>query len=186
MSDRKAGSFNLDVRDTIVKSGLTGVAASILAVAVFSPAGLGGLVGTSLALGSDNSASAPDDPYARLPAFPSPLTHDEIDAIQVELAQTSAALELTRAATDERIEHIRSLALSDDLVTFERAPAHAVHVAETRGEDLRVMNTEDLRLSLSQPAVAPAQPAPADDLLVDVSYDPNEELAELLLTHELY
>src|SRR5690606_27627224 len=44
-------SFEREVRDTVVKSSLTGVAATVLAVTVFSPAGLGGIVGTSMASG---------------------------------------------------------------------------------------------------------------------------------------
>jgi hypothetical protein len=178
MSDRKKSSFSDDVRDTIVKSGLTGVAASIMAVAVFSPAGLGGLVGTSLAFGNNGGAGSTDDAYSRLPAFPSPLTHEEVDAIQIELAQTGASLELTRAATDERIDHVRSLAVSDELVTFAPAPVSA---APGHGDNLRLMRSEDLRHSLSQPA-----PETATAAHVDIAYDPNAELAELLLTHEMY
>jgi len=177
MSDRKATSFNDEVRDTVVKSGLTGVAATILAVAVCSPAGLGGLIGTSVAFGSGASNTA-GDPYARLPAFPSPLTHEEVDAIQVELAQTSASLELTRAATDERIEHVRSLAVTGDLVTF--APTSRTYAA-TQTEDLRLMSTDDLRHAASTSPVTSPRAA-----LVNVAYDPNAELAELLLTHEMY
>ena len=58
----KVGGFEREVRDTIVKSGLTGVAATVLAVTIFSPAGLGGMIGTSLAsgFGQDPNATPAD------------------------------------------------------------------------------------------------------------------------------
>mgnify|MGYP000865863612 CR=1 FL=1 len=49
MSEQVGGGFEREVRDTVVKSGLTGVAATVLAVTIFSPAGFGGMIGTSLA-----------------------------------------------------------------------------------------------------------------------------------------
>ena len=42
------GDYGREVRDTIVKSGLTGVAATMLAVTIFSPAGFGGMIGVVL------------------------------------------------------------------------------------------------------------------------------------------
>ena len=68
--------YSREVRDTIVKSSLTGVAATVIAVTAFSPAGFGGVIGTSVAagLGLDRTARASDDPYAHLPPFPSPLS----------------------------------------------------------------------------------------------------------------
>jgi hypothetical protein len=101
MSD-KPTDFGREVRDTVVKSGLGGVAATVLAVTIFSPAGFGGLIGTSLAsgFGGDSNASSAEDPYANLPAFPAPLSSTELENIRSELARTTASLEITRAATD--------------------------------------------------------------------------------------
>jgi hypothetical protein len=206
MAERPAQTFSEEVRGTVVKSGLTGVAATILAVTVFSPAGLGGLIGTSLAsgFGGDSNARSADDPYARLPAYPTPLTEAEISTIQAELAQTSASLEITKAATDARIEHVRTLALTDGMVTFSPAPQT---YARTRNEDLRLGSVEPVRARAPVSAAVAAPVAPAAVVVVaapvvervsvtPVSYsaaadltfvdDVNPELAELLLTHELY
>jgi hypothetical protein len=192
--------FGEEVRDTVVKSSLAGVAATMLAVTVFSPAGLGGLIGTSLAFGGDANARRADDPYALLPAYPAPLTEAEISSIQAELAQTTASLEITKAATDARIEHVRTLALSDGMVTFSPTPPTYTRAREP-----------DLRLGFSEPVATPAPvaavvpvvaraaaPAPVVQpvTVTPVSYgggasltfvdDTNPELTELLLTHELY
>ena len=48
MSD-KPTDYSREVRDTVVKSGLTGVAATVLAVTIFSPAGFGGYLGARFA-----------------------------------------------------------------------------------------------------------------------------------------
>ena len=121
----KVGGFEREVRDTIVKSGLTGVAATVLAVTIFSPAGLGGMIGTSLAsgFGQDPNATPADNPYANLPAYPSPLTPQEISDIRGQLASTAAQMEFTRAATDAKIEHVRSIAMVDGAVTFTPMPS---------------------------------------------------------------
>jgi len=177
MSDKPA-DYGREVRDTVVKSGLTGVAATVLAVTIFSPAGFGGLIGTSLAsgFGGDTNAAASEDPYASLPAFPAPLTASELDNIRIQLARTTASLEITRAATDDRIEHIRAIA--DGAVTFTPMPASAV------GVGLRPTTSVDVAFA----APAPVQVAthavsylPAD--VEPVQYvDPHLELAELLLS----
>ena len=72
MAKKAEGGFEREVRDTVLKSSLTGVAATALAVTIFSPAGFGGLVGTSLAsgFGGDSGATAAENPYANLPAYP--------------------------------------------------------------------------------------------------------------------
>jgi hypothetical protein len=177
MSEKPA-DYGREVRDTVVKSSLTGVAATVLAVTVFSPAGFGGIIGTSLASGVGASTADADDPYANLPAFPAPLSQAELQNIHSQLARSTASLEITRAATEERIEHIRSIALSDGV--GQAAPAQA---AEASG----------LRLAMSEPEafVPAAAPAPAqlDVTFTPVSYtandaaprDANLELAELLL-----
>lgn len=187
MTERSAQTFGQEARDTIIKSSLTGVAATVLAAAVFSPAGFGGMIGTSLALGgeSNNSSNASQDPYSVLPAYPAPLSAQELDTIHTQLAQSAASLEFTRAATNDRIERMRSLAVdADDLVTFE--PTRTAQAAPR----------EALRLSLSEPVSAPA-PTPAPVEAMPISYggavdtsvpyrDPHLELAELFLAHAPY
>lgn len=176
--------YGREVRDTIVKSGLTGVAATMLAVTIFSPAGFGGMIGTSLAsgLGIDPNVAPADDVYANLPAYPSPLSLDEVAEIQGQLSRTTASLELTRAATEARIAHIRTIALSEGVVTFTPLPQVAP-VQTARVE-------EDLRLSFSEPSdAAPLEPirvnfVPAGGSGVDFAPSSHMELAELMFAHE--
>ncbi|MGD9814824.1 MAG: hypothetical protein AB7Q23_00095 [Hyphomonadaceae bacterium] len=183
MADR-GNDYNREVRDTVVKSGMTGVAATVLAVTIFSPAGFGGMIGASLAsgFGFDPSQSAADNPYANLPAYPSPLTQQELSDINGELASTTASLEITRAATEAKIEQLRSLALSEGMVTFTQAAQPA---AISGG----------LRLTTTEPA-AIATPAPADAVVASATgggaadpsayVDPHLELAELFFAHEQF
>jgi hypothetical protein len=189
----KPADYGREVRDTVVKSGLTGVAATVLAVTIFSPAGFGGMIGTSLAsgFGLDTNSATADDPYASLPPYPAPLTAQELSDIHNRLAVTTASLEITRAATEAKIEYIRSIAVSGDAVTF--APVRQVRL------------DDGLRLRTSEPEIATA-PAPLTPVVdttlpplevtatpisfvggVDPSYrDPHLELADLLLAHETY
>jgi hypothetical protein len=180
MSDRRQGDYGREVRDTIVKSGLTGVAASALAAAVFSPAGLGGMIGTSLAssIGEDPGVAPADDPYAKLPAFPTPLSDEELDQVRIQLARTSASLEITRAATEAKIDYVRSIALTERAVPLAPAPVEYANGRIGGG----------LRLALS-PVEAGAQPG-----LVPASYQgggdgvdyagSHSELADLMFAHE--
>jgi hypothetical protein len=166
-----------EVRDTILKSGLTGVAATVLAVTIFSPAGLGGMIGTSLAsgFGLDSDTAHADDIYANLPAYPAPLSHEEISDIQSQLARTTASLEITRAATEAKIEHVRSIAMSHGVAGFAQAssvtPLHA-----------------ELRPTTAEPA--PAAPAPTQVAanggiqLAGYHDDAHLELADLMFAHE--
>ena len=199
MSEQAAGSFEREVRDTVVKSGLTGVAATVLAVTVFSPAGLGGLVGTSLAsgFGADTSASSAENPYANLPAYPAPLTAQDVSDIRGQLASTTAKMEFTRAATEARIEHVRAIAMTDGAVTF--APMPAMHAPQLTQTAEAPVPEPELRLTLSEPVAAPVPVAetPVEAHPVRVSYggngggidyvapmrDPHLELAELFLAH---
>jgi len=193
--------YEREVRDTILKSGLSGVAATVLAVTIFSPAGLGGMIGASLAsgFGVNTNNSSTDNPYANLPAYPTPLSPAEVSSIRSQLAATQASLEITRAATDPKIEHVRTLALSDGMVTFTPTRQAAAP-------------SPNLRLTLSQPASFAREPevpeAPVESYIIDnaaveasvmpASYtatgydaatpyrDPNLELADLLLAHETF
>lgn len=189
----KPADYGREVRDTVVKSSLTGVAATVLAVTIFSPAGFGGMIGTSLAsgFGLDTNSATAEDPYASLPPYPAPLTAQELSDIHNRLARTTASLEITRAATEAKIEYIRSIAVSGDVVTF-------TPVRQAQLDD-------GLRLRTSEPEIA-AAPAPLTPVVnttlpplevtatpisfvggVDPSYrDPHLELADLLLAHETY
>lgn len=178
MSD-KPTDFGREVRDTVVKSGLTGVAATVLAVTIFSPAGFGGLIGTSLAsgFGGDTNASSTEDPYASLPAFPAPLTAVELDNIRSDLARTTASLEITRAATDGKIEYIRSIASSGGAVTFAPMPATSAAV----GVGLRPTTSNEV--AFAPVAVSTTAVSYMTNEAGNVQYvDPHLELAELLLS----
>jgi hypothetical protein len=193
----KPADYGREVRDTVVKSGLTGVAATVLAVTIFSPAGFGGMIGTSLASGfglDTNNNVSTDDPYASLPPYPSPLTAQELSDIHNQLARTTASLEITRAATEAKIEYIRSLAVGADAVTFAPMPQTAQAV-----DGLRLRTSESEAFA----AAAPAPLTPVTDIKleplemtatpisfaggVDPSYrDPHLELADLLLADETF
>ena len=196
----QAGTFEREVRDTVFKSSLTGVAATVLAVTIFSPAGFGGIIGTSLAsgFGADTNASSDENPYANLPAYPSPLSAQELSDIRGKLSSMTASMEITRAATDERIEHVRSIAMIDGAVTF--TPLPAAHVPQL----VQAEAVPELRLTLSDPSTiaeaAPVQLPVAEPATVRVSYsgngggldyavpqrDTHLELADLLLAHEQF
>mgnify|MGYP000845567494 CR=1 FL=1 len=174
-----SGGYAREVRDTIVKSSLTGVAATVLAVTVFSPAGFGGVIGTSLAsgLGLDTKAHASEDVYANFPAYPSPLSPTELNQIRGELARTTASLEITRAATEDKIDNLRSLAGDEHVVSYTPAP-----------------QTQIGATTVSSVAVIPPAPVAqatqissggGPDLTVP-NRDPNMELAALLFAHENY
>jgi hypothetical protein len=76
---------------------------------------LGGVIGTSIASGFGDDASAEaDNPYARMAPFPAPVSEMELAEIRVSLAETTAAIEATRAASDESIARLRAIAMSED------------------------------------------------------------------------
>lgn len=206
MSNNGPGGFEREVRDIVVKSGLTGVAATMLAVTIFSPAGFGGLVGTSLAsgFGGETNRSPAGNPYANLPAFPTPLTVEEISDIRGQIASTTASMEITRAATEPRIERVRALAMVDGLVSFSTRSAPAPVVPQlsaslppVRMPELAQAAPAELRLDLTEsvaalsPVATPVEitSTPISYAMIDgaleLSQDPNLELAELLLTQEL-
>jgi len=167
---KKHADSGAEIRDTVVKSSLTGVAASVIAVTLASPAGFGGVIGTSIAstFGSDSANAAAEDVYASLPAFPSPLTQSELSDIRGQLARTTASLEITRAATDERIERIRSIAMSEGVASFAPMP----EIAQVGGG------------MTPAPRIAEPVLTPSASVLRPDGPDVNMELAALLLAHE--
>ena len=112
-----------ELRDTILKSSFTGVAATVFAVVVCSPAGLGGMIGTSVAGLGWNSLD-PNNTGKDVVAFPTatPLSQVELQDIRLRLTSTSADLDNMRAATDAEIEYIRAIADSDNVLAFSAAP----------------------------------------------------------------
>ena len=188
MDDRPAVRPH-EVRDTILKSGLTGVAATVLAVTMWSPAGLGGLIGTSVAagfgLGADPNANSAT---AGLAPYPTPLSQAEITEIHGRLMVTNAALDNMRAATDAEIDFIRSLAVSDNSNVLAFAPMpNVAHV----GAGMSVA-TQNLPEAVSTAAAAPVeirvepiQVAEYSSYAPSIDRDPNLELASLLLSDEL-
>ena len=180
---QKPADYGREVRDTVVKSSLTGVAATVLAVTIFSPAGFGGIVGTSLAsgFGLDPNTATADDPYANLPPYPAPLTSQELNDIHNQLAQTTASLEITRAATEAKINYMRTIAVSGDAVTFEPMRSQP-------GEGLRLRTSEPDTFAAAAPPAPEATVTPASySGGVDPNYrDPHLELADLLLAHETF
>lgn len=190
-------TYEREVRDTILKSSVTGVAATAIAIVAFSPAGFGDWIGASVAssFGSTPSSDEAINPYVALPPFAAPFTQEELSAVRAELAEVEASLALLRSGTDSKIERVRALALSDGLVTF--APVRAASAAP------------GLRLTLSEPAAfatamaeAPVEAyvvdaAPVEATVAPASYsggfdtavpyrDPHLELADLLLAHETF
>lgn len=149
MSEHES-EYGREVRDTIVKSSLTGVVATALVATVFSPAVLGGMVGVAQGFGAGGPGAQANDPYANLPPFPAPLSAEEVTTIRTQLERTAASLELTRAATEEKIEHIRSIAVAGNAVTFE-APRVALNTPVT-AEPVALRGT----LAAPEPVAEPA------------------------------
>ena len=165
-----------EVRDTVIKSGLTGVAVTVLAATAFSPAGFGGIIGTSIAsgLGLDHTARASEDPYGRLPPFPSPLTQTELTDIRGELARTAASLEITRAATEDKIDYVRTIAEHQGLNT-----SMALHRTSPMATTALAAPVASARVHAAAVPLANVTPAAAP-----VHTDGNAQLAALLLAHE--
>jgi hypothetical protein len=190
----QVSNYQREVRDTILKSGLSGVAATALAITFFSPAGFGDWVGATFAssFGYDSTASDADNPYANLPAFPTPLSEAELSSIRGQLGSAQASLELTRAADEAKIEHFRSLELNDSVVTFTPAPRRA---AVTPDASLRLTLSEPASITNEAPVESYVMEPPAEASIQPASYssgydvatpyrDPHLELADLLLAHE--
>jgi hypothetical protein len=190
-------NYEREVRDTILKSSFTGVAATVIAVTAFSPMGFGDWIGASVAssFGLDSTASAEDNPYANLPAYPAPLSQAELNTIRGQLAATEASLTLLREATDDKIEHVRTLALSDGMVTF--TPVRRAAPAPAPQADLRLSLSSDASFVEAPVEAYVIETSPVEATASPVSYsggydtsvpyrDPHLELADLLLAHETY
>lgn len=160
--------FEREVRDTVIKSSMTGIAATAIAITAFSPAGFGDWVGASVAssFGVDSTASAADNAYANLPAYPAPLTRAELDEIHSQLAAGEASMAILRAATDTNIEIVRAVSMGED---FTVAVARAAAVAPQ----------PNLRLSLSEPVsyAVDADAAPVEAYVFEGAASAREERA---------
>ena len=189
---------NKDFRDTIIKSGFSGVAATVLAVTIWSPAGFGGIIGTSLASGFGFGPDANvNSATSGLPAFPAPVTKAELTEIRDRLAITTATLANVRAATDTEIEYVRTIARNGGLLSAAPMP----HVAQV-GAGMQVTQRAEEPATVravsavsTEAQIAPLQTAqlePAGEI-VPVSFgggvdygmrDSDLELASLLLSDD--
>lgn len=111
-SDEEPVRHDFRIYETVLKSSFSGVAATVLAITVFSPAGLGGLIGTSVANGFGMAADTPD--VVSFPAVPAPLSESELTDIRARLAVSMTAIDSMRAITDDEIDHLRALAAVED------------------------------------------------------------------------
>lgn len=208
---KQLAPYDAEVRDTVVKSTLAGVAATALAVAVFSPAGLGGMIGNSLASGraSDSKTQPGDNPYEHLPAFPAPLTGEEFTRIRAQLDHAAELIDTTRAATQARIEHVRSIAIADGTAPLGPvlgrqaessaldAPAIAYAAPQASTNATATLGSVPLAPQAENsapdtPAIAQIEPpAYANDTVamnqgVSLERDRDLELAELMFAHESF
>lgn len=170
-----------EIFHTVATSTITGVAATILSATVFSPFGLAGFVGTSLASGLSagaNIATATDGPYANLPAFPAPFTDSELSEIRGELARTGAEIELAQAASEVRIARIQAVALTDGTAGFGAMPVE--YPTARIGGGLRVAAIQPA--ALPQPGLASADYAGGEG--VAGYHGSHGELADLMFAHE--
>jgi hypothetical protein len=110
----KMSQAETEIRETVVKSGLSGVAATFVAVTVCSPAGLGGFIGTGVANGlggelSTNTLRARDNGLA-FPEVRTPLSAADLTDIRTRLRDSASALDRVRRDTDDAIEMLREIA----------------------------------------------------------------------------
>jgi hypothetical protein len=113
---------DLEIRETIVKSTFCGVAATVLAITIASPAGVGGIIGTSVAEGF---GLAPDTAHdvVSFPQVPAPLSETELTDIRERLSASITAIDDMRAITDDEIDHLRQLAaIEEDAVLTAESP----------------------------------------------------------------
>lgn len=200
--------FEREVRDTVIKSSMTGIAATAIAITALSPAGFGNWIGASLAssFGVDSTAAASDNAYARLPAYPAPMTREEVNEIQSRLAADQVSMAIMRAATDDNIEQVRLVASSDGLTAPVRPVVAAAPEANLRlalsepvsyvvndeapveayvTETAVAQNASYSAAAASTPVASAARGGSGFDASVPYR-DPHLELADLLLAHESY
>lgn len=144
-----------EFRDIVLKSGFTGVAATVLVVAICSPAGLGGMIGTSVAssLGFGAKSNA-DANTLHFSSAPSPLSTTELATIHQTLESSEAQIDNIRAATDSEIQYMRDIATAGHIALAAPAAVHA--------------------------AAASAHPS----VVASATFDPHLELAALLLPEQ--
>jgi hypothetical protein len=145
-----------EFRDIVLKSGLTGVAASVLVVAMCSPAGFGGMIGTSLASGLGFGAKAdPEQNAQHFSKTPAPLTSAELTAIHETLQSSEAQIDNIRAATDSEIQYMHDIAASGHIALsapVSMAPLHVaqvVHVAHPSSVAMATGSAVDPHLELA-------------------------------------
>lgn len=201
MSDRQDKTERLttyrdEVRDTVVKSSLSGVAATVLAVTISSPAGLGGMIGTSLASGAPADSAATADALSNLSPYPAPITQVELREIRQTLRDSALALREARRDTNAEIAHIRSIAAGNHIVSVAPMAEVAQVGAGMSVTDEAAPSVEVAQAPVEQLPVAVEYDAPQAQLMTtaELSYgggdeyglkprDRNMELAELLLTY---
>ncbi len=105
-----------DVGEVVLKSTFSGVAATVLAITICSPAGVGGIIGTSVAEGFGLAPDTHD--VVSLPSIPAPLSGAELSDIRERLAESMTAIDTMRTITDAEIDHLRQLAALDDEASF--------------------------------------------------------------------
>ena len=145
-----------EFRDIVLKSGFTGVAATVLVVAMCSPAGLGGMIGTSVASSLGLGAKANPDANAHFAPIPAPLTSTELATIHETLQSSEAQIDNIRAATDSEIQYMHDIAASGHVALAAPAALHA--------------------------AAAPAHPSTV--ATASATFDSHLELAALLLPEQ--
>lgn len=184
---RQAGD---DFRDIVLKSGFSGVAATVLVVTVCSPAGVGGMIGTSVAA-SLGFGAKPADSTLHFPRTPAPLSSAELQTIHDKLANANAQIADIRAATDTEIQHMRDIAGTTGVTLAAHIPvmpapvdvlAHRIALAAPA--TTRVASASPVasstpvaeRVISSAPSGASSAFLPADE---SEPYDPHLELAAL-------
>lgn len=200
MSDRQDKAERLttyrdEVRDTVIKSSLSGVAATVLAVTISSPAGLGGMIGTSLASGAPADSAATADALSNLSPYPAPITPVELREIRQTLRDSALALRDARRDTNAEIAHIRSIAAGNHIVSLSPM-AEVAQVGAGMSVTDAAPSVEVAQAPIEQMPVAVEYEAPQAQLMTtaELSYgggdeygvkprDRNMELAELLLTY---
>ena len=105
-------SAKSDTVGVVFRSGFAGAAACMLAAAIVSPAGLGGMIGVAEGFGDPRASEAE---AMNLPAVTQQLSSQELSSIEQALDQSLTEMEAVRAQTDAEIEHMRFVVETDSL-----------------------------------------------------------------------